>query len=96
MRSMPLRVAMLAAECEPWAKVGGLGDMVDALARALGRLRDGPDGLPVVGRQEARACAAAKGEGVAIDGDFDAAFPRPVSVRPAVLAPRVSATSAVG
>ena len=33
---MPLRVAMLAAECEPWAKVGGLGDMVDALARAVG------------------------------------------------------------
>jgi starch synthase len=45
---MPLRVAMLAAECEPWAKVGGLGDMVDALARALGRLRDGPAVSPVV------------------------------------------------
>src|SRR3954469_22865378 len=48
MGPMPLRVAMLAAECEPWAKVGGLGDMVDALARALGRLRDSLDGLPVV------------------------------------------------
>ena len=35
---MPIRVAMLAAECEPWAKTGGLGDMVDALARALGRV----------------------------------------------------------
>ena len=33
-----MRVAMLAAECEPWAKTGGLADVVDALARALGRL----------------------------------------------------------
>ena len=32
---MPRRVA--AAECEPWAKTGGLADVVDALARALGR-----------------------------------------------------------
>src|SRR4051812_15665392 len=35
---MGLRVAFLAAECEPWAKTGGLADVVDALARALGRL----------------------------------------------------------
>ena len=35
---MPMRVALLAAECEPWAKTGGLADVVDALARALGRL----------------------------------------------------------
>jgi starch synthase len=35
---MTLRVAMLAAEVEPWAKTGGLADVVDALARALGRL----------------------------------------------------------
>ena len=34
----PIRVAMLSAECEPWAKTGGLADVVDALARALGRL----------------------------------------------------------
>jgi starch synthase len=33
---MGLRVAFLAAECEPWAKTGGLADVVDALARALG------------------------------------------------------------
>jgi starch synthase len=32
----PIRVAMLSAECEPWAKTGGLADVVDALARALG------------------------------------------------------------
>jgi len=35
---MPLRIAMIAAECEPWAKTGGLGDVVDALARSLGLL----------------------------------------------------------
>ncbi len=35
---MTMRVAMLAAECEPWAKTGGLADVVDALARSLGRL----------------------------------------------------------
>jgi starch synthase len=34
---------MVASECEPWAKTGGLGDVVDALARALGRAGgDGP------------------------------------------------------
>jgi starch synthase len=38
-----MRVVSIAAECEPWAKTGGLGDVVDALARALGRLTDGPD-----------------------------------------------------
>ena len=36
--SMTIRVALLAAECEPWAKTGGLADVVDALARALGKL----------------------------------------------------------
>jgi starch synthase len=33
-----MRVAFLSAECEPWAKTGGLADVVDALARALGGL----------------------------------------------------------
>jgi starch synthase len=32
---VPARVAFIAAECEPWAKTGGLGDVVDALARAV-------------------------------------------------------------
>jgi starch synthase len=41
----PLRIAMIAAECEPWAKTGGLGDVVDALSRALGRVRGATDGL---------------------------------------------------
>jgi len=39
-----LRVAMIAAECEPWAKTGGLGDVVDALARALGHVPGAIDG----------------------------------------------------
>jgi starch synthase len=38
-----MRVVCIAAECEPWAKTGGLGDVVDALARAVratGKLAD--------------------------------------------------------
>jgi len=35
---VPIRVAFVAAECEPWAKTGGLADVVDALARALGQI----------------------------------------------------------
>ena len=42
---MTMRVAMLAAECEPWAKTGGLADVVDALARALGRLPEAGSGV---------------------------------------------------
>ena len=41
----PLRVAFVAAECEPWAKTGGLGDVVDALARALPGVPGATDGL---------------------------------------------------
>lgn len=41
-----MRVVFIAAECEPWAKTGGLGDVVDALARALGQVPGGP-GEPV-------------------------------------------------
>ena len=44
---MPMRVAFLAAECEPWAKTGGLADVVDALARALGRLDSDAIAAPV-------------------------------------------------
>ncbi len=47
MRPMGLRVVFLAAECEPWAKTGGLADVVDALARALGRLPAGAVDAPV-------------------------------------------------
>ncbi len=44
---MGLRVAFLAAECEPFAKTGGLADVVDALARALGRTADRAVDAPV-------------------------------------------------
>lgn len=37
---MAMRIAILASECEPWAKTGGLADVVDALARALGKVGD--------------------------------------------------------
>jgi starch synthase len=47
MTAMPMRVAFLAAECEPWAKTGGLADVVDALARALGRLDTDDVAAPV-------------------------------------------------
>lgn len=44
-----MRVAFIAAECEPWAKTGGLADVVDALARALGQISaPGDDGAPAV------------------------------------------------
>lgn len=33
-----MRIAMVASECEPFAKTGGLADVVDALSRALGQL----------------------------------------------------------
>ncbi len=36
-----MRVVFIAAECEPWAKTGGLGDVVDALARAVARVGQG-------------------------------------------------------
>ncbi len=33
-----MRIVTVASECEPFAKTGGLGDVVDSLARSLGRL----------------------------------------------------------
>jgi starch synthase len=47
MGPMGMRVAFLASECEPWAKTGGLADVVDALARALGTLGDAAIDAPV-------------------------------------------------
>jgi starch synthase len=47
MTGMAMRVAFLASECEPWAKTGGLADVVDALARALGKVGDDVVETPV-------------------------------------------------
>ncbi len=66
-----MRVVSIAAECEPWAKTGGLGDVVDALARALGRLPEesgGPDRpvevfLPSYRQTEASFAAAVEAAG---------------------------------
>ena len=44
---MGLRVAFLSSECEPWAKTGGLADVVDALARAVGGLGEDMIDAPV-------------------------------------------------
>jgi starch synthase len=45
MRAVGFRVVFLSSECEPWAKTGGLADVVDALARAIGGLaQDAIDG----------------------------------------------------
>ena len=46
-RSAALHVVLLAAECEPWAKTGGLADAVDALARALGQVAGADLELPI-------------------------------------------------
>ena len=43
-----MRVSFIAAECEPWAKTGGLADVVDALARALAGIRTPPPGTDAV------------------------------------------------
>ncbi len=47
LRGVPLRVAFIASECEPWAKTGGLADVVDALARAVGEVGGGQLAGPV-------------------------------------------------
>jgi starch synthase len=57
-----MRVAFIAAECEPWAKTGGLGDVVDALARALGRIPSGPEAPVDVFLPRYRAMALPDGD----------------------------------
>jgi starch synthase len=63
--AVAIRVAFIAAECEPWAKTGGLADVVDALARALGQIGGG--GVAGVGGRDA---------GDELDGLVDVFIPR--------------------
>jgi len=57
-----MRVAFIAAECEPWAKTGGLADVVDALARALHQAgADELDGLVDVFLPRYRTVAVPEG-----------------------------------
>jgi starch synthase len=42
---LPIRIAFITSECEPWAKTGGLGDVADALARSLAKVHGATDGL---------------------------------------------------
>ena len=75
MPAMPMRVAFLAAECEPWAKTGGLADVVDALARALGRL-DG-DAIDDAGRRLPAALPRASRARRRVERDAVARVPDP-------------------
>ena len=61
----PLRVAFIAAECEPWAKTGGLGDVVDALARSLPSVPGATDGLVDVFLPRYRSVPVPEGAGPA-------------------------------
>ncbi|HJX67981.1 MAG TPA: glycogen synthase [Candidatus Limnocylindrales bacterium] len=77
-----MRVVCISAECEPWAKTGGLGDVVDALARAVGARRragqEGDAGTPhVVQSQVWVGTGAVMGVG---DGAFAGQVERPVDV----------------
>jgi starch synthase len=48
-----MRVVCISAECEPWAKTGGLGDVVDALARAVGApAKSSPSATGLAGPEE--------------------------------------------
>ena len=61
----PLRVAFIAAECEPWAKTGGLGDVVDALARSLHLVPGATHGLVDVFLPRYRSVPVPEGAGPA-------------------------------
>jgi starch synthase len=58
-----MRVVCITAECEPWAKTGGLGDVVDALARAVG----------AAGASAKAADSAGSAAGAASDGSEETA-----------------------
>ena len=78
-----MRVVCISAECEPWAKTGGLGDVVDALARAVGA---------------AGAVDAAGGVGAALEADAvsDGSEATAETHVPVAEAPRSSETRSAG
>ena len=76
MRTMPMRVAMLASECEPWAKTGGLADVVDALGARAPRPRQ-----PGAGDAGRRLPAALPGRARAGAYRADAGAARPGPAR---------------
>ena len=73
-----MRVVCISAECEPWAKTGGLGDVVDALARAVGAICDEkPPSDHVVQSQAWAGTGAVTGQ---IPGGVSACVEPPVDV----------------
>ncbi|MDP9482485.1 MAG: glycogen synthase [Chloroflexota bacterium] len=58
---LPMRIAFITAECEPWAKTGGLGDVADALARSLANVPGATDGLVDVYMPRYRSVAVPAG-----------------------------------
>ncbi|HEY8238704.1 MAG TPA: glycogen/starch synthase, partial [Candidatus Limnocylindrales bacterium] len=80
---MAIRVAFIAAECEPWAKTGGLADVVDALARALGQVGGSElDGLVDVYLPNYRGVPVPAGaQSVAVSVPDPSAGGAPVEVR---------------
>ena len=71
-----MQVIFVAAECEPWAKTGGLGDVVDALARALGRIPGAVDGPVEVFLPRYRSVEVPPSAAVA---DLDVRVPDPLA-----------------
>ena len=81
-----MRVIFVAAECEPWAKTGGLGDVVDALARALGRLPGVVDGpvevfIPRYRSVQVPASASVDVLEIQVPDPIEAAGTSPVAIR---------------
>jgi starch synthase len=73
-----MRVVCITAECEPWAKTGGLGDVVDALARAVASVGERePGGEHVVQQQVWVGTGAIMGQA---PGGVSPGVDRPVDV----------------
>src|SRR5450759_2225874 len=90
-----MRVVCITAECEPWAKTGGLGDVVDALARAVGAA--GAVGAAAYAAADAAADAAGSAAEAASDGSEETAGAQGVVVAgPRSMDTRSTDTRSVG